>query len=276
MAKTKITLEIATEIAARFNSAEKREDVYKDYPFNRSSIQHALKRHGLFKLKNKKHPNGLVGQIIQHKEELESGAISGLQLSKEIGCTPVYVTTVAKRNGIVLYYSKHRGKAKSVSDETCQMVLDHLKENGGTVNSSTRALGLGNQRIQQAVRSYARRIGFDTQEYRVAYQDYGLWKILPGVPEKCYVADYRVEAECTGCGTVHRVLLCNLRAGVSRGCLDCRRGSGNIPVICKETQATYKSIRDLSIDLDYPYQKLRLTLQNQGVFEHLGRTYIFN
>lgn len=277
MAKTKITLEIASEIAERLQSGEKRVAVYQDYPFNSSSIVIALRRYGLWTSKRKVAPSVYIKSIIANRERLENGSITAYELGKELGCSPSYVSVIARKQGIKLFYSERRGKRKSVPDEVSQQILDHLKENGGTINSSSRALGMSSQRVQQAVRSYARRIGFEPKVYRVAHQRYGLWKVLPGIPEPCYTSDYRVDALCTGCGKVHRVMLCNMRAGVSSGCHVCRKNQGNIPVLCRETQDTYVSIMSMTKDLGIKnYQSVRIALDKTGIYEHEGFTYVYS
>ena len=136
---------------------------------------------------------------------------------------------------------------------------------------------MGSQRVQQAARAYARRIGFEPKVYRVAHQRYGLWKVLPGIPEPCYVSDYRVDALCTGCGKVYRVMLCNMRAGVSAGCHTCRKNQGNIAVVCRETQDTNISIMSMTKDLGIKnYQSVRIALDKTGVYEHEGFTYVYS
>ncbi len=275
MAKTKITLKIAQEIANRFKAGEKRQDVYKDYPFNQSSVLYALKRYGLWFKKYETKPTPNIQAVLDHREMLENGSISARELAIKIGCTPVYISVLAKKHNIKLYYSKHRGRGKGTTDEVSQQVLDHLVEHGGTVNSAARDLGIGSSRVQQAVRSYARRIGFDTAPYRIAHQRFGLWKILPGTPEPCYTADYRVDALCTGCNTVHSVLIGNLRSGASSGCHHCNRYKGDIQVRCVETSEVFRSIHSLSEELNLKYQKVRMTLRDEGIFEYLGFSYIF-
>jgi hypothetical protein len=277
VAKTKITLEIATEIAERFKTCENRQDVYKDYPYNQSSILYALKRYGLWFNKYKTRPSSIVVAVLEHREMLENGSITAYELSKRIGCTPVYVSVLAKKYSIKLFFTKHRGKRKTVPDEVAQQIIDHLKEHGGTINSSSRALGMGSQRVQQATRNYARRIGFEAKVYRVAHQRYGLWKVLPGIPEPCYTSDYRVDALCTGCGKTFRVMLCNMRAGVSSGCHVCRKNQGNIPIMCRETQEIYRSIMSMTKDLEIKnYTSVRLTLDKEGIFEYEGFTYVYS
>ena len=277
MAKTKITLDIATEIADRLKSDEKRADVYASYPYNQSSILYALKRYGLWTKKYETQPSAIVKTVLDHREMLETGGVTAYELAKRIGCSPVYISVVAKTHGIKLFFTKHRGRRKTVSDELCQQVIDHLKENGGTVNSSSRALGMGSQRVQQAVRNYSKRIGFEPKVYRLAHQRFGLWKILPGMPVPVYTADYHVNALCTGCGKVYRVTICNLRSGVSSGCRFCRKNQGNIPVVCRETQEIYASIMSMTKDLEIKnYGAVRLILDKTGVFEYLGLTYVYS
>ena len=277
MAKTKITLEIAKEIADRLKSCERRIDVYADYPYNQSSILYALKRYGLWAQKYKTKPSVLVETVLEHREMLETGGVTAYELAKRLGCSPVYVSVLAKKHGIKLYFTRHRGRRKTVPDELCQQIIDHLKENGGTVNSSARALDMGSQRVQQAVRNYAKRIGFESKVYRLAHQRFGLWKILPGVPEPVYTCDYRVSALCTGCGKVYQVTISNLRSGVSSGCKCCRKNQGNIPVVCCETQESYVSIMSMTKDLEIKnYGAVRLALDKTGVFEHLGLTYVYS
>ena len=276
MAKTKITLEIAKEIAEKLNASERRTDVYADYPYNQSSILYALKRYGLWVNKYKARPSGIVQQVLDHREMLETGGVTAYELAKRIGCSPVYVSVLAKTHDIKLYFTKHRGRRKTVPDKLCQQIIDHLKEHGGTVNSSSRSLGMDSQRVQQATRNYAKRIGFEAKVYRLAHQRFGLWKILPGIPTPIYVADYRVDALCTGCGKVYQVTICNLRSGVSSGCKCCKSNQGNIPVMCEETDSEYASIMSLTKDLDIKnYQSVRLSLEKTGVFEYEGFTYVY-
>ena len=277
MAKTKITLDIAMEIAARLETCEKRIDVYASYPYNQSTIQLALKRYGLWVNKYRTQPSGIVEAVLDHREMLETGRITAYELAKRIGCSAPYVANVAKKHEIKLYFTEHRGNRKSVSDEISQQVIDHIRDNGGTVNSSSRELGMGSQKVQQAVRNYARRIGFEPKVYRLAHQRFGLWKILPGIPEPVYTCDYHVNALCTGCGKVYQVSICNMRAGVSSGCKCCRKNQGNIPIYCIETKEIYASIMSMTKDLEIKnYTAVRLALDKTGVFEHLGLTYVYS
>lgn len=99
-------------------------------------------------------------------------------------------------------------------------------------------------------------------------QRFGLWEILPGKAEQCYVADQRVKAFCHGCGTIHPVLMCNLRSGKSTRCSSCaNKARVNQPVTCLETGEIFRSIRQLAKTVpDLPsYHTLRNQLKKGPV-----------
>jgi len=276
--KSKISEELAIEIGEKLEKCTYRKDVYAEYPFYYGSIITALRRYGLWKDKKVKKSATTTAAVKAHQAELESGEISCYGLSAKLGVSTPHVYKIGKSLGISFYYTREkRGRAPSVTNEECQAVLDHLVENGGTIVTSAKALDMDSAREKQAIRTYAKSIGFDPRVYRVAYQCHGLWKILPGVPEHAYTNDYFVSAVCTGCNTVHRVTLSNLRGGVSAGCGKCRQFTMRHSILCKETQEVHDSIMRMckSLNINHRYGAVRLTLQNKGIFTHEGLTYVF-
>ena len=272
----KIDLALAKEIAEDISKCEYRIDVYKKYPFNQTTIVSALRRYGLWEGKKGEQIPITIETILEYKDQIESGEISCTRLAKKLGFSQPYIYNLARAAGVKFFYTAaNRGRRKSVSDETAQSVLDHLVEKGGTIASACRDLGLGDAKHKQAVRSYAIQIGFDTRPWRYAHQRFGLWKILPGIPVPCYTQDYRVNAICTGCDTVHSVLMTNCRGGITAGCKSCRKTTGNISVLCHETQDTYCSIMRLckSLGILNRYGSVRLCLHVKGIFNYEGFSY---
>jgi hypothetical protein len=126
--------------------------------------------------------------------------------------------------------------------------------------------------------AYARRNGFNYRHWRFAHRKYGHWITLPGVPENVGKSDYRLDALCTKCGTVHSVTLINLRTGMSTMCLDCSRKNRTFRSIkCVTDGQMFSSVKALADFLETPsrYLTIRQKLFQDGVFEYEGKTYEF-
>lgn len=248
MPRFKISRETCEEIAKRFQTNERRASIYADYPYDPVTIRNSLYRYGLMEPSGRgRGPNtraDWVEKIMPYKAQIENGSISKRELAKKIGMSYPYLCKVCLSLGIKSFYNYRQGvkTPRPGFADKYEEVLEHLIENGGTVNSSIRATGI--KVDPHAVHMYAKGIGLNTDHYRYAHQRYGLWEILPGPFEKVYTADFRVTAVCTGCGNEHKVTMVNLRAGMSRGCISCAtQGQRLYEVVCEETGETFTSIR---------------------------------
>ena len=163
------------------------------------------------------------------------------QIADVFGVTQSYISQIIRLLDLpkgVKNVDKRRG-----ASEEYQSVVDYIKTNGGTVNNALRKLGL---RIHPAtIKTYADKIGFDYRKYKLAYQRYGEWEILPCIPEKIYTNDYLVDAKCHLCGKVYQVTLVNLRCGSSANCFECSKSKPRkgIQVICEQSGEIFRSIR---------------------------------
>ena len=215
---------------------------------------------------------GLLAERIFDKfsrQELMSTPQS--KIAREMNCTQASICRVLKELGIV-----RRHFVEEDREAKCAQVVDHIMENGGYVKPTLKKLGL---RLWHGhVYDYCKERNIDLKPYRFAYRRYGHWLTLPGIAEPCYVQDYRLKAKCTKCGSIHKVQLTNLAAGLSTQCGDCaaeeRRQLGTFrAVICLETNEKIRSIRSLAKRLGVNYQVLLSKLKKVGHFKYDELTY---
>ena len=174
------------------------------------------------------------------KEELET--LSQYDIAKQLQVTQPGVATALKKLGLKrVNHIKDR-------DARCEQVVNHIIENGGYVQPTIRKLGVNI--YKNAVYDYCKEQGIDLRPYHFAHRRYGHWLTLPCIAEPCHTMDYRLQAECTKCGTVHTVQIVNLRSGASTQCRACAdkerstRTSCCSSVYCvetngKDTQCSY-------------------------------------
>lgn len=205
------------------------------------------------------------------KEELET--LSQYDIAKQLQVTQPGVATALKKLGLKrVNHIKDR-------DARCEQVVNHIIENGGYVESTIRKLGINI--YKNAVYDYCKERDIDLRLYRFAHQRYGHWLTLPCVAERCHTMDYRLQAECTKCGTVHTVQIVNLRSGAStqcRACADKERSAWTSccsPVYCVETMEKTRSVRTLAKQLGVSYTCLLRLLKKDGQYAHDGLTYKF-
>ena len=154
-------------------------------------------------------------------------------------------------------------------------MIDYIKKHGGYIPGAIKATGANINRA--TVRKYARKKGIDIRDWRYANHSFGYWRVLPGNIEKMYVADYRVNAECTLCGSVYPVLITNLRSGVSTCCINCAaRSRRRLQVRCLDTDKLFRSVRAFSLAMDgnKNYQMWRYHFNKFGKVEVEGKTYV--
>lgn len=215
----------------------------------------------------------IADRLTERFSSQELSAISGRELARQLGCSQPAVRKALIGLGI---NSKYRERRKQGQESKCEAIIEHIRENGGTVRSARAALGVAVD--LQVVRNYAKSVGFNLDKYRLAYQQFGYWIIQPSVPKPCYTADYRVTALCTRCGTVHEnVMVTNLRAGSSQGCSFCvNKQTAGTKVRCLETGRIYRSIRSFcqSVEQFVHYQTIRLKLRRAGRVSIDGLTYV--
>ena len=158
----------------------------------------------------------------------------------------------------------------------CQTIIDDVMAHGGTVVDAIRRQSI--RANPATVRRYAKQNDIDLRMYRHRAKRFGLWEVLPSKVHRCYTADERVQALCHGCGTIHTVLITNLRCGKSTCCINCsRKRRASRPVTCLQTGEVFKSVKHLSTTVEgMPhYQTLRYRLQ-KGEVAHGNLTYAYS
>ena len=221
---------------------------------------------------SKRHAKPLRDRLLELYTEEQLQTLSQYQIAEDLNLTQPNVAKAMKQLGI---------KRKTVYDNSerdalCEQVVDHIMENGGYVESTIRELGINI--YKNAVYDYCRERGIDLRLYRFAHRRYGHWLTLPCIAERCYTMDYKVEAECTKCGSVHTVQIVNLRTGSSTQCRDCANKERTDtscckPVVCSETKEKIRSVRTLAERIGVSYIRLLTALKKDGQFVHNGLTY---
>lgn len=228
------------------------------------------------KLPRKRHEDPLSKRLLKlyTKEELLSK--SGYEIARELRIKQSGVCKALKELGL------SRNHHQAQRDETaakCQTVIEYLEENGGSVAHAVQALG-HHKEFRLAVYKFARDNNIDLRQFRMAYQKYGHWTVLPCIPEPCSTQDYRVDARCELCGTVHRVTIVNLRSGGSTKCRACadkdRNRKGYLRVRNVQTGKVYPSIRSWATEIGQSkrYQQLRVKLKRNNSVEIDGCKYV--
>ena len=221
----------------------------------------------------------LKDQLKEYEPQILSGAVSQHQLAKELGCSAPRISKLYHELG---YPSLPSGRlpadaeTQSKRDAQCEQVIDFIESKGGSIKNAVRAFGLPDA-FRLHVSEYGRKVGFNFQDFRFAHRRYGHWLTLPGKAQPYTTMDYRLQAECTKCGTVHTVQLVNLKTGASTQCRDCafaaRKGKPcSKQCRCIETGEIIPSIRKLSKRTGVPYSTVEARLNNGG-FQFEGLTY---
>ena len=222
----------------------------------------------------------LKDQLKKFEPEIFGGTISQHQLAKELGCTQPRLSTLFKE---LSYPTLPKGRtpldseAQSKRNDLCEQAIEFIEKNGGSINNAVRKLELP-ESFRLFVAAYGKKIGFDFEFYRFAHRRYGHWLTLPGKAIPYSTMDYRLQAECTKCGSVHTVQLVNLKSGASTQCRACafadRKGEPRSKQCrCLDTGEIISSIRKLSIRTGVPYSTVVSHL-NSGGFQHEGLTYV--
>ena len=208
---------------------------------------------------------------LYRKEELET--LSQNDIAKQLKVTQPAVAKALKTLGL------KRVNHFRDRDARCEQVVNHIIENGGYVVPTIRNLGINIYR--NAVYDYCKDKGIDLRLYHFAHRRYGHWLTLPCIAERCYTMDYRLQAECTKCGTVHTVQIVNLRSGASTQCRECAGKERKAwtsccsPVFCVETMEKIRSVRTLAKQLGVSYCGMLRNLKQNGQYAHDGLTYKF-
>lgn len=175
-----------------------------------------------------------------------------------------------------LFYKSKPGPAvdheKKISEY--RQILEYVQKHGGYITDAIKALGLKTNK--HYVRVFARKIGFDLNHWKYAWQEYGMWMTLPGPWKHLPPANYLVPAICRGCGEMRELNLCNAKSGRTNGCSKCSQCAREFSqVINTETQEIYPSIMAWvkSIGKLKQYQTLRLKIKSQSVLTIDGVSY---
>ena len=239
-----------------------------------NTLRSKIKQHGI-ELPKVRSDMPLAERVLKHVTLDELATTSKYRIAEALNIKQPGVCIALRKLGIV---SRVRDAGRRSVQERCQEVIDFIEDNGGYVQKVIREQGFNIDR--GSVYRYAKEIGFDLQAYRFAHRDYGHWTTLPGRAKKISKCDYRLQARCNLCGTIHSVTLVNLKAGNSTRCMSCAaEAKRDTPrasrVRCVETGETYRSITKLAaaLGLSQRYQQLRLQLKQQGQITHDDLTY---
>ena len=248
---------------------------------SRCGVRYALNKLGI----KAPHSKGLSldERIKPFLDDIRAKRITQVEVAKRIGSPTSALTKVYKRLGLPTLKRGEQINPKSSklydkekTDEYCEKVIDYLQTHGGYLQTALKKVGLPTY-FRPTFLAYAKKVGFDHTIWKQANQRYGYWLTLPCVVEKCYTCDYRVQAMCTKCGTVHTVQMTNLRSGASTQCRDCatiERANKEFPhVQCVETGEVFRSYRHLCKILDLPYNASRRRFVRNGHMEHNGMNY---
>ena len=159
---------------------------------------------------------------------------------------------------------------------TCKKVVEYIKTHGGYVNQALTELKISLS--ESVVHEYARDIGINLSNYRYKGQRYGNWLVLSGPIKAAYTRDFRVPALCTSCGKQEYKTLINLKAGLSNACAECASKTRNYSQVkCQETGETFRSLRKAVSHYGSlaNYQRIRVTLKNEGAIEINGVTLVY-
>lgn len=147
--------------------------------------------------------------------------------------------------------------------EEVLLIIDCLKENGGTIQAAARALEIN---LTVKLKKQLREIDDNLERFRYAFKRYGDWLTLP--TDKADSRDnQKVDALCLSCNNVYQVSIIGLVSGRSRGCHHCQtKQRTNHSVHCSKSGETYSSIRSFakSIGQAEQYQSLRHKLNATG------------
>ena len=147
--------------------------------------------------------------------------------------------------------------------EKALLIIDYLKENGGTIQAAARALEIN---LTLKLKKELQEIDDNLERFRYAFKRYGDWLTLP--TDKADSRDsQKVDALCLSCNNVYQVSIIGLVSGRSRGCHHCQtKQRTNHLVQCSQSGETYSSIRSFakSIGQAEQYQSLRHKLNATG------------
>lgn len=211
-----------------------------------------------------------------YEAQILEGTITQWQIARATGLSQCRVSHLYREQGWPALPIGKRGRnprfPREVKEEQAEELIAYLMENGGYVLPSIRKLGL--QIDKCFFYSYCKQHGFDYRPYRWAGRRYGYWLTLPCTPPRTSKSDYLIDAECTLCGSVHKVSLINMKVGNSLMCRSCAAERKEFSsVVCVETGKKYRSILNASKQLGIPYQSFRKSLVVDGEAKVEGKTY---
>ena len=242
--------------------------------YTRGGLSLAAKRLNIELPSRARKGSGVMRQrALAYVDKVQSGEMSHLDVANAIGCSRAYVNRIYRAEGydspLCLW-----SKTGTYYKDEAQVVLDYIMENGGTVASVIKELGVKIHPI--TVRKHIKEQGIDIQQYRYKGQRHGLWLLQEGFVD-AYKADFRINAICTGCGTMHQVLMTNMKTGQSTGCRDCaNKGGKGIKVMNEETGEVFRSIMSFVKEIGKmkKYQTIRLAFIRTGKCDYEGETYV--
>ena len=147
--------------------------------------------------------------------------------------------------------------------EKALLIIDYLKENGGTIQAASCALEIN---LMVKLKKELQEINDNLERFRYAFKRYGEWLTLP--TDKADSRDsQKVGALCLSCNNVYQVSIIGLVSDRSRGCHHCQtKQRTNHSAHYSKSSETCSSIRSFvkSIGQAEQYPSLRHKLNATG------------
>ncbi len=200
-------------------------------------------------------------------DEILSSDKTQAEWAKELGTSQPLIHRAFKELGI--HAMKNQvGIHKSNKVLNARKVIEYILANGGDVPNACRELNI--KTPPQYIRDFAAQIGFDLNNYRWAWQEYGNWLTLPGPVVRAKIkSNITAPAICQKCSNIKPLALNNARSGRTQGCQACAVGSGRcFRVRNTETEEVHRSINAFvrSIGNTGRYQQVRVELITKGQY----------
>ena len=201
----------------------------------------------------------LSERLIPYNSHYQNGLITQQELADQFNVTQGAVCAALKHLPLIDRAEQRKQIYKSI--------LNYLREHGGYVTQAIKVLGLKTN--PQAVRDYAKDLGFELSHYQFAHRRHSLWLTLPGPFKRQHPSTYLVPAVCLSCGTKYPyVNLNNISSGKSTACHLChtKQERKRHAVVNQSDGTVYRSIMAWTkhVGVASQYQKLRIQLLELG------------
>lgn len=211
--------------------------------------------------------------VLDNKEAIINRLITKKDIAEMFSVNQTLVSRICIDKGLRTRFIPGKGKSEQEKNIILDKIIDYVVNNGGTVTAAIEKLGY--RMLPNRVIARASQQGIDLSHYRHSGRRFGDWLVMPGESQRCYVADTKVDAKCLCCGTIHSVLLVNLRAGHSSRCLPCAlKTKVQYKVVSRDGKEEFGSMREFILFASgmTKYQ-IKKDFREDGFVVYEGKTY---